>query len=53
MRVLLAVDGSEQAHQAAESVGCLASVKNLIVVHVIDLHHVDSQLPLRWSSRPQ
>ncbi|MEC4671562.1 MAG: universal stress protein [Nitrospirota bacterium] len=37
MRVLLAVDGSEQAHQAAESVSCLASVKNLIVVHVIDL----------------
>jgi len=37
MRVLLAVDGSEQANLAAEAIGGLASVKSLTVLYVIDL----------------
>ena len=37
MHVLLAVDGSEHSHQAAEAVGRLASVKHLTVLHVLDL----------------
>ncbi len=37
MRVLLAVDGSEHSHQAAEAVRKLSSVRSLTVLHVIDL----------------
>jgi len=37
MRVLLAIDGSEQSYEAARTVGCLTSVSALIVLHVIDL----------------
>lgn len=37
MRVVLAVDGSEHANQAAEAVRYLTSVKSLTVLHVLDL----------------
>ncbi|WP_447971474.1 universal stress protein [Nitrospira sp. M1] len=37
MRVLLAVDGSEHSKQASEVIRDLASVKNLTILHVIDL----------------
>jgi len=37
MRVLLAVDGSTHSLHAAEAVGHLSSVKQLTVVHVVDL----------------
>ena len=37
MRVLLAVDGSPHSQHATESVGQLSSVKDLTVVHVVNL----------------
>ena len=37
MRALLAVDGSEFSHHAAEAVGHLASIESLLALHVIDL----------------
>jgi nucleotide-binding universal stress UspA family protein len=37
MRVLLAIDGSEQSFQATEAVMCLASVSTLTILHVVDL----------------
>ncbi|MEJ2229819.1 MAG: universal stress protein [Nitrospirales bacterium] len=37
MRVLLAIDGSEQSTQAAQAVMSLASVSTLTILHVIDL----------------
>jgi nucleotide-binding universal stress UspA family protein len=37
MRVLLAIDGSEQSFQAAEAVMSLASVTSMTVLHVVDL----------------
>lgn len=37
MRILLAVDGSPHATYAVESVGCLSSITDILVVHVLDL----------------
>lgn len=37
MRVVLAVDGSDQSFEAVRAVGCLAKAEQLIILHAVDL----------------
>ena len=43
MRVLLAVDGSEQSAFATEAVAALASVSHVTILHVVDLEQAKTQ----------
>jgi nucleotide-binding universal stress UspA family protein len=40
MQVLLAIDGSDQSTRAAQTISILASVKNLTILHILDLPHL-------------